>query len=601
MKMKKFTLNENLSAGFKLLAFQTIFIVLSPLIQNIFQYFVLYNDPYHLAFIFIVLFPYLSGILSVFILGRDGEIFLENENKTEKRTLFDSKDLLLMLSSFVIALMLWSRWLFYELPVGFDTPRYLADAKRSLEQWHSIDINNLLFTRQLYHLILGLGLKLFNEDALLLGKSLWLQVLLILFANYLLIKSVTGSRIAALFSNYMWVLWIRTSRVITDLHANTFGIFIILLTQFTLTLWLKRPTIKLLILFFFSSSLILPIHNLSFAVFALSLSSYFVILSLSKTSIETYCKIPQLKALEYSRKFFILIPLVTYMMALIVMSKLNLADLLRWWWPETPIYDLDKFINSLGGLVPTLFTQFTILCIVLFERRNPIFRYFFSYLFITLLCFQNNIFGLHALPERFAVFTFLPFYSGIGLFFLSRFFQKVIKLNLNIKFLIRRKYIRAHFSSKVIHLLLLLFIMLVSLYPMSIDQVNYVSKTKPLINIDEYQCLKLVYENHISLEEYENKTVVIVVPRPVLTEWFREIYPYAIKLKSPNVDLLNGIYVISYNLLENNSFPRKWDIVYLVNIGNEINTKISMEKYHLIEVSDKNCKIIKVILNNSLT
>ncbi|MHA1617573.1 MAG: hypothetical protein ACTSX9_09730 [Candidatus Njordarchaeales archaeon] len=493
-----------------------------------------------------------------------------------RRLEFDKIDLLLIVLCIVTFVIAYHKWATYELPVGYDTPAYLARAKKFFSQGISSP-RYLIFSRLPYYYLLGALIRLFGGNDLLVGKILWLQGILIIIANYLLVKYLTHSRTAAFFSCMFWIFWIRTARLLTDLHANTFGIFLILLSQFFLIRLLeesKRIWIFSLIL---SWVLLGFIHQLSFYVFSASVISYIVLCAVFNSTSRQLFKYFKHHAVRYSA---IILPGVIFVLA-VMLYKASLigkfSDMLRWWWPEAPIYDFMRFVNCLGGLQIFLLSELGLLYVILFEKNNPVFRYFFVYMLVGLFSFQNNILGLHALPERFAVFTFLPIYSSLSLMLFSRFFVQKLKKNLRIIFSSHQgRRFMLKLDSKSVQLLTIALLMLVILSSMIPSHSLYVSKRKSTIDISEYQCLKKVYEEYLSKKEYVNESILIVVGRPAMVNWLLQIpkKPNIVKIKS-SVSPFNGVAATSIRVLNRLSLQEKiayvmsWDEVYFINVDDE--------------------------------
>ena len=307
---------------------QIAFIISSPYIQITFQSFINYSNPYHLLFIFLVVIPYLSVISTSLILGSAEKTSNEETVTIARKLNFDKIDFLLITICVATCVIAYHKWMTYELPVGFDTPTYLATAKKVFLQDLSAS-QFFIFRRLIYYYLLGALISLFGGNDILVGKILWLQAILILFANYLLVRYITRSKIISFCSSMVWIFWIRMARLLTDLHSNTFGIFLILVSQFFLIKLLKEPMKKWLALFIFSWILLGLIHELSFYVFSASVISYMVLSAISKN---TFCQRFKYLRCRIIRCLAMIFPWVIFIAAVIPYNTsyiLEFNDMLR--------------------------------------------------------------------------------------------------------------------------------------------------------------------------------------------------------------------------------------------------------------------------------
>jgi hypothetical protein len=100
------------------------------------------------------------------------------ENQIEKSSFHSSKiDAAACILLIIIATAVFYKFLTYPLPVGYDTPIYLANAKLLMNK--ELSIQSILWGREIYYKPLSILLSIVKDD-IILGKLLWTQVFLII-------------------------------------------------------------------------------------------------------------------------------------------------------------------------------------------------------------------------------------------------------------------------------------------------------------------------------------------------------------------------------------------------------------------------------------
>jgi len=555
-------LSDNKLSLMLFMIIQPIIVLLSPYIQRLFSQLIDHKNLFHLLFIFFVIIPYISiGIYFIFSRGR-------YETPVRKPSLNLSK----IDAAACILLVLTATAMFYKfsthpLPVGYDTPIYLAKAKLIMNR--GLDFSSILWSREIYIRLSSVALSIVKDD-IILGKLLWTQVFLIICANYFLVSWVTNSRIIGFTSSLIWILWPKTTRLIWDLHSNTFAIFLMLILYLTFLRANYEKSRKL----FFTSLLILLliwfVHQLTFIVGFLTLLTFSIIDSCSSenSSILEMLNIINRKSQAIVKRLFLFSPLIIFVIIYIVIEGFNMTsklscmtrDLLRVWWPEIPIWKFNNFVNSLGGWFIFLLAELGVLYLILFPT-SPFHVLPFIHLMVSLSLYQNFLFGIHALPERFGIYIFMPIYSALGVFLLNEFLRSTMKtLKIKLKF----RQVTHLISPKAFRVFLLAILaggLMVSLMPIQLATVN---RYGPTITLEEYNAMLYLRDNHLHTMETDGPTIIIL-PRYGLEYWIKNIIP-EIKLGDANASgeiAAKVVWKINSLLLE--EMLKRYKTVYLFN------------------------------------
>ena len=546
------------------LTLQVVSIIASKRVQSAFEQIVDYANILHLFFVSLVMIPYLSAIVSFLFFPSAQKITQKNVNACKyMRGSRILADLSLCVCLLIIAFSLYNQWLFRDLPVGYDTPFYLARAKLLIKQ-REVDLISLLIRRYIYFKFLSYLLALLNGNSLLLGKLLWMQLFPLIIANYFLVKNISNSKLIAFISSFLWIVWSRTTRLTWDLHSNTFAIFLVLTMYICISLF--KESKKVITLLIFTTCLTALIHQLTLFVTLLVLIAYIVNIGLQNLLYRANDVHLSSSSKSLLRKIInvisILAPLLmftltSYGIVLInELMKLDFSyiarDLLRKWWPEIPMWNFGSFVNALGGPLFFILSEIGLMYMLSRGFRKPIELILFLHLCVSLLLSQNMILGLHALPERFLVFTFLPIYASLAFSVVEGFLRRF-----KLMFHIGKRSFMAKLSSVIIVLIFIIIALL--LVP---DCYLRIGKSRSTISLEEYLILNYLVKEHLSYDLTENKTILIVFQKWGLEYWIREIIPYAEYVKTGKNITRPGIYIIvDFN-------PKiiclgKWDIVYL--------------------------------------
>ncbi|MHA1665501.1 MAG: hypothetical protein ACTSVW_06670, partial [Candidatus Njordarchaeales archaeon] len=548
---------------------QVIVIILSPTLQNIFQSFIDYRDPNHLVIIFSITIPYIASIFALPFF-RKPLIKAKVDEQDGKVKI----DLLLLSVLIVLGIIIYSPHLTKHLPTGYDTPRYICMPEVILLGNLPLDIKRVIYGRYLYSLIL-LPIFTIISDEFMFGNFLHFQVLLIIVGNYYLLKNLTGYRSAGFVSSFLWLIWNRTLRVTDDLHANTFAIFLVILAYyFFIKEFNKGRSLNLRIFSIFVAflTLILFVHGLTAIVFSATFLSYLV-LNAFNTYFTSHRESRQyvIRSLyNILRWIFLLSPILFTCGIFLALYCFNIpvnCDLIRRWWPEIPFYNLKAFIKSIGGIEFFLLGELGAIYLILKNDNVGACMFLFLHVLISLLFSQNMILGLHALPERFLVFLFLPIYATLGLTLIAEGIGNALK---NIKFTSmsisnRKLKISLIFSKgstnpriKKIVLCMIFGLALAYFAPATYNTFIYLGKNHATINENEYATLVYLRDEYVSKLD-ERKKVLIISQKPGLEMWAAQVLCEIRWMRKDTSPI--GIILNWYPRRE---FLREWDVIYVL-------------------------------------
>jgi len=541
---------------------QPIIVLLSPHIQQLFSQLIDYKNLFHMLFIFLVIIPYISiAIYSIFLRGKYGA-------QTKKLSLNLSKiDVVTCILLFLITTAMFYKFSTYPLPVGYDTPIYLASAKLIMNR--GLNILSILWSREVYLRLLSIILSIVKDD-IILGKLLWVQVFLIICANYFLVSRIINSRVIGFISSLIWILWPRTTRLIWDLHSNTFAIFLMLTSYFIFSQAVYKKSRRLFIVSLLLLFLTWFIHQLTFIVGFLVLFTFLIVdICFSKNSIILEMLGITAKNFQKIIKYLALFsPLIIFLLIYIIIERLELTpilvnvarDLLRKWWPEIPIWNFNAFVNSLGGWFLFLLAELGVLYLIWFSK-NSLCDLFFIHLIISFFLYQNFLLGLHALPERFGVYIFMPIYSTFGVFLLNELLKSTMKtLRIKLKFRQVNHPINPR-TLRIFFLVILVGSLIISLIPIQLAMVN---KYGPSITLEEYNAMLYLRDNLLHTMETNGPTIIIL-PRYGLEYWIKNVMP-EIRLGHTNASgEIAAIVVQKINPLLLEEMLQRYKTVYLFN------------------------------------
>jgi hypothetical protein len=265
-------------------------------------------------------------------------------------------------------------------------------------------------------------------------------------------------------------------------------------------------------------------------------------------------------------------PLIIFLLIYIIIERLELTpilvntarDLLRKWWPEIPIWNFNAFVNSLGGWFLFLLAELGVLYLIWFSK-NSLCDLFFIHLIISFFLYQNFLFGLHALPERFGVYIFMPIYSTFGVFLLNELLKSTMKtLRIKLKF----RQVNHPISPRTLRIFFLVILvgsLIISLIPIQLAIVN---KYGPSITLEEYNAMLYLRDNLLHTMETNGPTIVIL-PRYGLEYWIKNVMP-EIRLRHTNASgEIAAIVVQKINPLLLEEMLQRYKTVYLFNFKTE--------------------------------
>jgi hypothetical protein len=472
---------------------------------------------------------------------------------------FSKIDIVLCFILIVLAIITFYKFASYPLPVGYDTPIYLEGAKIIAKKGIKVlDFRLLLFFREIYVCLLGLILLLIRDE-IILGKFLWLQITFILIVNYFLVSRIAKSRLLGFVSSFIWIFWTRTSRILSDLHASTFGLFVLLLSYLTMFYSFSRKSRKLFLISIFLVIFLWFIHQLIFIVGFVSYISFLILdVSFNVNSIVFYFLRIRNESFKRFVKILILsFPLILFLVIYSIIRYFGLfdilyyaaTDMLRQWWPEVPIWMFHHFVDHLGGWPIFLFGEIGVLYILLLSYRNSIYNLLFINLIVALLMEQNFLFGLHALPERFANAILMPIYSSFGIFFISKEVAQYMR-----KIKIKIEFGQRIYTIGIESIIIVLLAGILSLYmiPLQLDEIN---KYRPTITIEEYNAMHYLRDTILSFLE-PTKSQLIILPRWGMEMWIRTI-------TAGNSGKLDAIVMQNPSLEIIKYYLEKYDIIFL--------------------------------------
>ncbi|MEM4488677.1 MAG: hypothetical protein QXK88_07770 [Desulfurococcaceae archaeon] len=569
-----------------LLILQSSFIFLSPYIQSFFQHIIDFTNLDHLLLIFVVVIPYLSALFTVCILGPGSEESLY----TSKIKIVSKVDIPLVACLIFISLIIFSKFSQYDMPVGYDTPLYLAWVEAMLKEMKfKFSITDFLIGRQFYIYLLTILKSFLNVDSLILGRFLWCQIILLLIPLYLLVKLLTNSSFIGFVSGLLMIFWHRTPRLISDLHANVFGIFVMLILFIIIFLITNTHTsyvMKLSTISFFGTLFIYQFHQMTALVFALAMMGYLVSQSISYVMVIHMKGVANNIVKNRSTKIVLfLLPITMYILcrgfvtagSSIVNFYPLMKDFLRKWWPEIPIYNFESFVGSLGGWYIFILAEIGIVYIIVKHRTKCFIRILMVYLITSLLLFQNNIFGLHALPERFAVFTLMPIYASLGLNYIREIFGQHLTRNVRLRIdFFSKSFSRRTSNIHNISFVMILLILLSQIVPL---QLAIIDRYGPTISREAYEDLKYLRDYYVNIDIRSNKSVLIIFSNTKLLEWMKQLMPIkAIRYPQDPVVGMAGLTTYSYNIEK----IKLWEVVYLIDPSKNYFQNIGYSYYEII-------------------
>jgi len=168
---------------------------------------------------------------------------------------------------------------------------------------------------------------------------------------------------------------------------------------------------------------------------------------------------------------------------------------------------------------------------------------------------QNFLFGLHALPERFAVYSFMPIYSSLGIYFISKkakSFVKIVRIKVIFKqtcYIIKGKIFGEVFP------ILLLGILLTFIMPAQFEAID---RYKPTITIEEYNAMVYLRDNFLCFVEI-GRSHLVVLPRWGLEYWIKAVMADCLKAVDVRVMQKPTLKILQVYL-------DKYDTIYLFNL-----------------------------------